>query len=111
MMRGGFPIISGVAGVLETKRMLRLSWWELIRAGLRTGKTEEGLSMLEQIRYAASSARFSKVLVDGDETAGTLPAGQSIGGINDIPSCQELIERTVAEAEKALEAAREKAFA
>ncbi len=109
--RGGFPVISGLAGVLETKRMLKLSWWELIRSGISTSKNEEGMSLRQQIRYAASSARSHKVIVDGDENAGTLAAGQCIGGIEDIPTCQELIERIVAEAEKALDAARQKVHA
>ena len=67
--------------------------------------------MFEQIRYAANAAKADKVYFDGDETAGSLDIGQIIGGIDDIPSCQELIERTVAEAEQVLDAAREKASA
>ena len=41
-------------------------------------------------------------MLEGDENAGILTIGQIIGGITDIPTCQELVERTVAEAEKAL---------
>jgi len=107
-MRSKFPIISGIAGVLETKRMLKLSWWQLIRAGLKRKQTEEELSMLDQIRYAASSARSHKVIIDGDENAGILPIGQTIGGIDDIPTCQEVIERIIAEAEEALKAVNQK---
>ncbi len=107
----GFPLISGLSGALETKRMLKLSWWELIHAGISTSKNEEGMSMMQQFRYAASSARSHKVILEGNEDAGTLAAGQCVGGIEDVPTCQELIERTVAEAEKALESARQKAHA
>lgn len=110
-LRGTIPLISGMAGALEIKRLLNISLWELIRSGLRTRKAEEGMSMLEQLRFAANAASTRKIIFDGDETAGTLAAGQSIGGIKDIPSCQELIERIVTEAEKALEVAREKAVA
>jgi len=106
--RGRFPIISVVAGILETKRILKLSFWELIRSGLRTRKAEEGMGMLEQIRYAASSASLRRVIFDGDETVGTLPAGQIIGGIDDMPSASELIERIVTEAEKILQTAGRK---
>jgi len=37
-----------------------------------------------------------------------LPIGQAIGLIKDLPTCKELIERTVAEAEKWAEALRGK---
>ncbi len=101
-MKNKFPLISGIAGVMETKQMLKLSWGELIRAGLKKKETEEGFSMLQRIRYAASSAIRRRVWIDGDENAGVLPIGQSIGGISDILTVAEVIERTVAEAEEAL---------
>ncbi len=99
--KGGFPLASAIGGAMETKRMLGLSWWELVSAGMKTSKSEEGMSMREQMRYAAANARSKKVIVDGDENAGLLPLGQVIGGIKDIPTCQELLDRLVAEAEKA----------
>jgi len=43
-----------------------------------------------------------KALMDGDLTEGSIPAGQGVGLIRDIPTCRELIERIVAEAEKIL---------
>ena len=106
-----FPLISDIAGALEIKRLLKISWWELIRSGLSTRKGEGGMGMREQLRYAASTARMEKVMFEGDEDAGTFDIGQVIGGITDIPTCQELIERVVTEAEKALEVAREMALA
>jgi NAD(P)H-dependent flavin oxidoreductase YrpB (nitropropane dioxygenase family) len=47
-------------------------------------------------------------MFEGDEDAGTLAIGQVIGGIRDVPTCKELIERVVAQAEAVLEATREK---
>jgi nitronate monooxygenase len=69
------------------------------------------MGVREQLRYAANAARANRVMFEGDENAGTLPIGQVIGGIKDIPTCQELIERVVAQAEAVLEATREKALA
>ena len=57
---------------------------------------------MEQIRFAANAAKSRKVMIEGDENAGAQAIGQIIGGINDIPSCQEVIERTIAEAEEIL---------
>ncbi|MFC2041385.1 NAD(P)H-dependent flavin oxidoreductase [Chloroflexota bacterium] len=110
-MKGGFPIIRAVAGVLEIKRLLKLSWWKLVQSGLSARKTEGGMSMREQIRYAADAAKADKVYLEGDEKAGTADIGQIIGGIEDIPTCQEIVEKTVAEAAKVLEATVEKAHA
>lgn len=106
-----FPIISGIAAALEVKRLLEISWWKLIRSGLSIRKGEGGTSMFQQLRYAAGTAGMDKVMFEGDENAGVFPIGQVIGGITDIPTCQELIERVVTEAEKALEATREMALA
>jgi len=41
---------------------------------------------------------FRLAMVDGDIDNGSVAAGQCAGLINDIPSCQELIQRIVAEA-------------
>ena len=37
-------------------------------------------------------------LVDGDTSAGVLASGQVVGVIDDLPSCDELIERVVTRA-------------
>ena len=39
-------------------------------------------------------------MIHGDENVGVLTAGQVVGDIKDIPSCQEIIDRTMAEAEE-----------
>ena len=52
--------------------------------------------------------RFREAILAGDERFGLLPAGPALGNMTDVPSCQEVIQRTVAEAEQALEQAREK---
>jgi NAD(P)H-dependent flavin oxidoreductase YrpB (nitropropane dioxygenase family) len=44
----------------------------------------------------------------GDVNGGVFTIGQNIGGIRDIATCQELVERVVAEAEKVLKTSSEK---
>jgi NAD(P)H-dependent flavin oxidoreductase YrpB (nitropropane dioxygenase family) len=56
-----------------------------------------------QARSANSVIRNLKAIREGDEKEGFLFAGQCVGGIRDVPSCQELMERIVEEAEKKLE--------
>jgi enoyl-[acyl-carrier protein] reductase II len=47
--------------------------------------------------------RFRKAFIEGDAEWGSLACGQVVGRINDVPTCQELIERTVAGAEEILQ--------
>ena len=42
-------------------------------------------------------------LVDGKVESGVMASGQVVGVIDDLPTCKELIDRTIAEAEKVLE--------
>jgi enoyl-[acyl-carrier protein] reductase II len=107
-MKKRFPLAEAVAGALETKRLLNLSWWELIRSSLSTRGGEGGMGVRQQLGYAASAARAKRIMFEGDENAGTLAIGQVIGGISDIPTCQELIERIVAQAEEVLETTQKK---
>jgi NADH:quinone reductase (non-electrogenic) len=45
---------------------------------------------------------YPKVMVDGEMEAGVWSCGMVVGLINDIPSCKELIERTMSEAKSIL---------
>jgi nitronate monooxygenase len=41
-----------------------------------------------------------EMIADGDTEKGTMAAGQCIGLIRDIPTCRELLDRIMAEAEE-----------
>jgi NAD(P)H-dependent flavin oxidoreductase YrpB (nitropropane dioxygenase family) len=57
-----------------------------------------------QMVMAANSAMLTKAtLVDGRLDSGVMPTGQVVGVIDDLPTCQELVDRIVAEAAKVLE--------
>ncbi len=45
-------------------------------------------------------------LVEGDTSAGVLASGQVVGVIDDLPSCEELIDRIVTRAAAELRRAR-----
>jgi NAD(P)H-dependent flavin oxidoreductase YrpB (nitropropane dioxygenase family) len=71
---------------------------------------KEGLAMRKslgltwtQTMMAANAPMLTKAaLVDGKVESGVLPSGQVVGVIDDLPTCKELIDRIVAEAEKVL---------
>jgi enoyl-[acyl-carrier protein] reductase II len=108
MRRKGFPIIGGIAGALQVRRMLKLSWWDIIRSAVTGRKTEEGLNIFQQLRFAGGTVGQQRAIYDGDTDVGFTFSGQAQGGVNDLPSIAELIERIVAEAEKILKSAGQK---
>ena len=90
---------------LEFKRESGMSWRALARDGVRLRRTGE--RSLGQVALAANTPMLLKAgLVDGDTTAGVLAAGQVVGMIDDLPSCEELIDRVVREAVEELRAGR-----
>ena len=105
-MKQRLPIIQSVTEALRFKRELKLSTWELIRGVLRMGKAEKtGVANLARLPVGLAALR--RAIENGDED-GIMMAGQNSGRIDDIPSCSELMERIVAEAEAVLEQARGK---
>jgi NAD(P)H-dependent flavin oxidoreductase YrpB (nitropropane dioxygenase family) len=79
---------------LEFKKMSRMSWVDLARDG-REMKKSQGRSMA-QLALAANTPMMLKAgLVEGDTNAGVLASGQVVGVIDDLPTCEELIERIV----------------
>jgi NAD(P)H-dependent flavin oxidoreductase YrpB (nitropropane dioxygenase family) len=59
-----------------------------------------------QMALAANTPQLLKAgLVDGDTEAGVLAAGQVVGVLRDVPTCEELIDRIVDEAVVALRGA------
>ncbi|KRF11595.1 2-nitropropane dioxygenase [Nocardioides sp. Soil797] len=82
---------------LEFKRMSGMSWLDLARDG-REMKKNQGRS-LAQMTLAANTPMMLKAgLVEGDTGAGVLASGQVVGVLDDLPTCEALIDRIVAEA-------------
>ncbi|MFC1981073.1 NAD(P)H-dependent flavin oxidoreductase [Chloroflexota bacterium] len=112
MRRKGLPIMGGLAGVLHVKRMLGLSWRDIITAALEKKTTEYGArgsyNIFQQLRFAGGSIGQENAIYYGNTTLGFMFAGQGIGGIQDTPGVSELIERIVAEAEEILGITKEK---
>jgi len=54
--------------------------------------------------------RHLRAIYDGDIDEGILFAGQDCGGITDLPGVQELVDRIMAEAEKAMDTMQQKRY-
>lgn len=79
---------------LEFKRMSGMSWAGLARDG-RAMKKTQGRSMAQMALAANTPIMLKAGLVEGDTGAGVLASGQVVGVIDDLPSCEELIDRVV----------------
>lgn len=60
----------------------------------------KGNAKFEDIAHLVAGTRGRAAMAEGDIDGGIWTAGQVIGLINDIPSCQELLDRIIADAEE-----------
>lgn len=102
IMKSGLSLLDSVKSALEIKRILNLSATKFLSLSKDMMTSEEGKGLLMQARQANGAVRHLKAIREGDEKEGFLFAGQCIGGIRDIPTCKELIERITAEAVEAI---------
>jgi NAD(P)H-dependent flavin oxidoreductase YrpB (nitropropane dioxygenase family) len=106
-LESGSPLRGFAAAVLNAakfKKMSQMTWMSMIRDGLamRHGKD---LTWSQVIMAANTPMLLKAGLVDGNNNAGVLASGQVTGIIDDLPSCQTLIDSIVSEAIKHLQAA------
>ena len=86
---------------LAFKKMSGMSWRQLVRDG-REMRRQQGRS-LAQMTLAANTPMMLKAgLVEGDTSAGVLASGQVVGLIDDLPTCEELLDRVVTQAAERL---------
>jgi NAD(P)H-dependent flavin oxidoreductase YrpB (nitropropane dioxygenase family) len=82
---------------LSWKRMSGMTWRELVADG-RAMKHSSERSWLQMVLAANTPMMLKAGLVEGRMDAGVLASGQVVGVIEDLPSCEELIDRIVTEA-------------
>lgn len=83
------------------RRLSGLSWTDLISQGhaMRRGTD---LSWSQVLMAANTPMLLKAAMVDGRPDLGVMAAGQVVGLIDDLPSCAELIERIMAQAQDCL---------
>jgi NAD(P)H-dependent flavin oxidoreductase YrpB (nitropropane dioxygenase family) len=82
----------------EISQMLNVPLWRLFLSGLKT-RSIRGLAS-----QAVGVGGLRTAVEEGDTERGVLPIGQVTGIIDDLPTCKEVIEQTVAEAEEVIKA-------
>jgi enoyl-[acyl-carrier protein] reductase II len=102
-MAGGRPsLFQAFSSALHIKRMIDVPFFKLFLGGLK----QRGVQDLA--RQALSLKGLKVAIENGDLETGVLPMSQAIGLIKDLPTCKEVIERTVSEAQELVEAVRKK---
>jgi NAD(P)H-dependent flavin oxidoreductase YrpB (nitropropane dioxygenase family) len=79
---------------LEFKRTSGMSWLELAKDG-RAMKRTQGRTLAQMTLAANTPVMLRAGLVEGDTGAGVLASGQVVGVIDDLPTCEELVDRIV----------------
>lgn len=67
-------------------------------------ESQEGETKIEDLVPLVSGLVGKEMLENGEMEKGILSAGQSMGLVRDIPTCQELLDRIMAEAEEIINA-------
>ncbi|GGV18810.1 oxidoreductase [Streptomyces filipinensis] len=84
------------------RRLSGLTWPQLVRDGIALKHGKE-LSWSQVLLAANTPMLLKSAMVDGRTDLGVMASGQVAGVIDDLPSCAELVERIVKEAEEVLE--------
>jgi enoyl-[acyl-carrier protein] reductase II len=100
--KGKVSLTQAAASAWRIKKMLNVPFFKLFASGLK----QRGIQDLA--RQAVSVDSLKALHDPGDVNDIVLPLGQVAGRISDIPTCQDLIEKTVAEAEWVIKRVREK---
>ena len=83
------------------RKMSGTSWPDLVREGVAM-KRNHGLSWATVIMAANTPMMLRASMVDGRTDLGTLASGQVAGVIDDLPTCAELIDRIMNQADAIL---------
>ncbi|WEP00375.1 nitronate monooxygenase [Streptomyces sp. FXJ1.172] len=83
------------------RRLSGLSWRAMVRDGLAMKRGKE-LTWSQVLLAANTPMLLKSAMVDGRTDLGVMASGQVAGVIDDLPSCAELVERIVKEAEEVL---------
>ncbi len=95
-------LLQAFSSALQIRRMMEVPFFKLLFSGFK----QRGVQDLA--RQALSIKGIKQFIETGDPQSGVLPIGQVIGLINDLPPCKEVIERTVSEAQEAMESLKKK---
>ncbi len=95
-------LLQAVRRAAGFRKLSGLTWRQLVRDGLAM-KHGKDLTWSQVLLAANTPMLLRSAMVDGRTDLGVMAAGQVAGVIDDLPSCAELVERIMKEAEEVRE--------
>ncbi|WP_345416329.1 NAD(P)H-dependent flavin oxidoreductase [Pseudonocardia xishanensis] len=99
--RGPRALARSVGSAVALKKEVGSSWAEIVRQGLAM-RRQRDLTWGQLLMAANTPMMIRTGMVDGNVELGSLATGQVVGLIDELPSCAELVESIVADAQKIL---------
>lgn len=94
-------LITALRNARRFRQASRRNWPSVVRQGWSLRREHD--YGLRQVVMAANAPMLCRAaMVDGREDIGVLSSGQVVGMIDDIPTCSQLIQRVLAEADEVL---------
>jgi len=90
-----------IRNALAFKQLSGERWADILREGLAT-KRKQHLSWSQVVMQANTPMLLKEAMVDGRPDLGVMASGQVVGVIDDLPSCQDVVNRVIAEADATL---------
>lgn len=90
-------LVPTVRRTVDFKRMSGMSWRHLVSDG-RAMRRDSGRSWWQTLLAANTPMLLRAGLVEGRTDAGVFASGQVVGAIDDLPTCEDLLDRIVTEA-------------
>jgi len=95
-------LVRALANAIRYQRMSGVPWADMLKQA-RAIRRDEGLAWSQVLQSANTPMLLRRSMVQGNPDSGVMPSGMVVGRIDDLPSCRELIDRIVAEAEATLQ--------
>jgi NAD(P)H-dependent flavin oxidoreductase YrpB (nitropropane dioxygenase family) len=101
-MRRAGGVVRSARNAMAYRETSGMRWPDMIRQG-RAIRRDSGLSWSQVLMAANTPVLLRAAMVDGRTDLGLMSSGQVAGLIEDLPSCAELIEAIMREAEACLD--------
>lgn len=90
-------LVRAARNAVAFRKISKTTWSAMIREGVAM-KKDHGLNWSQVVMAANAPMLYRSALLEGKTDTGVMATGQVVGLIDDLPSCQELIDRVMAEA-------------
>ena len=95
-------LVRAARNAIAFQRLSHTPWSSFLREGAAMRKSQD-LSWPQVVMAANTPMLLKAAMVDGRPDLGVMASGQVVGMIDDLPTCAELLDRVMADAERTLD--------